>query len=222
MNIPSLLYICLDVEECKWLSIIADEISLITLFDITACIQAKQFSHEDSSHLAVPLECNGIASFDRAKFPTFEGSNADPSAFFQRWSSDFPCGRPSRAAGRAHTQVKAQTEEHIRKLVECELHTKLTICTGRNQEHAKCVDEILEMNCAAKKFLILCRETFTGRDFNNRVPGRQKHICSSNKMHRLVHGGEQVTKFGNVENFLAMAEIVHKMHIKGPQCHPIT
>jgi len=29
-------------------------------------------------------------------------------------------------------------------------------------------------------------------------------------------GKEQVTKFGNVENFLAMAEIVHKVHIKGP------
>ena len=35
-------------------------------------------------------------------------------------------------------------------------------------------------------------------------------------MHRLMHGGEQVTKFGNAENFLAMAEIVHKVHIKGP------
>ena len=65
----------------------------------------------------------------------------------------------------------------------------------------------------AKKFLIQCRETW---DFKNRMPGRQKHICSSNKMHRLVHGGEQVAKFGNVENFLAMAEIVHKVHIKGP------
>jgi hypothetical protein len=39
-------------------------------------------------------------------------------------------------------------------------------------------------------------------------------------MYRLVHGGEQMTKFGNVENFLAIAEIVHKVHIKGP--HNVT
>jgi hypothetical protein len=43
----------------------------------------------------------------------------------------------------------------------------------------------------------------------------------SNKMHRLVHGGEQVTKFVNVENFLAMAEIVQKVHIKGPHNLPV-
>jgi hypothetical protein len=36
-------------------------------------------------------------------------------------------------------------------------------------------------------------------------------------MHRLVHSGEQVVKFGNLDNYLAMAEIVHKVHIKGPQ-----
>jgi hypothetical protein len=29
-----------------------------------------------------------------------------------------------------------------------------------------------------------------------------------------------MTKFGNVENFLAIAEIVHKVHIKGP--HNVT
>jgi hypothetical protein len=26
-----------------------------------------------------------------------------------------------------------------------------------------------------------------------------------------------VVKFGNLDNYLAMAEIVHKVHIKGPQ-----
>ena len=36
-------------------------------------------------------------------------------------------------------------------------------------------------------------------------------------MHRLVHCGEQAALFGNVENFLAMAEIVHKVNIKSPQ-----
>ena len=33
----------------------------------------------------------------------------------------------------------------------------------------------------------------------------------------MVHAGEQVTRFGNIENFLAMAEIIHKVHIKGPR-----
>ena len=93
------------------------------------------------------------------------------------------------------------------------LHTKLAFYQ-LYREDAKCVDEIHEMNCQSKKYLIQCRETF--KDFKNGAPGRQKHICSSNKMHRLVHAGEQVAKFGNIENFLAMAEIVHKVHIKGP------
>ena len=39
-------------------------------------------------------------------------------------------------------------------------------------------------------------------------------------MHRLVHACELAAKFGNIENFLAMAEIIHKVHIKGP--HPLT
>ena len=37
---PQLAVHGLVVEECKWLSIIAEEISLITLFDITACIRS--------------------------------------------------------------------------------------------------------------------------------------------------------------------------------------
>ena len=36
-------------------------------------------------------------------------------------------------------------------------------------------------------------------------------------MHRLVHACELAAKFGNIENFLAMAEIIHKVHIKGPR-----
>jgi hypothetical protein len=36
-------------------------------------------------------------------------------------------------------------------------------------------------------------------------------------MHRLVHAAEQAAMFGNIENFLAMAEIVHKVSIKSPQ-----
>ena len=36
-------------------------------------------------------------------------------------------------------------------------------------------------------------------------------------MHRLVHAGEQAAKFGNLENYLAMAEIIHKVNIKAPQ-----
>jgi hypothetical protein len=83
------------------------------------------------------------------------------------------------------------------------LHTKLTFYQ-LYREDAKCVDEIHEMTSESKKFLKQCRETF--RDFKNGAPGRQKHICSSNKMHRLVHSGEQVVKFGNLDNYLAMEE----------------
>ena len=108
-----------------------------------------------------------------------------------------------------HNDVVADPTHHILPI----LHTKLTFYQ-LYKEDAKCIDEIYEMTCQAKKFLIQCRDTF--KDFKNGRPGRQKHICSSNKMHRLVHSGEQVAKFGNIENFLAMAEIVHKVHIKGP------
>ena len=83
------------------------------------------------------------------------------------------------------------------------LHTKLTFYQ-LYREDAKCVDEIHEMTSESKKFLKQCRETF--KDFKNGVPGKQKHICSSNKMHRLVHSGEQVVKFGNLDNYLAMEE----------------
>ena len=105
----------------------------------------------------------------------------------------------------APSQVESWNETHDQFVADPSLqilpilHTKLTFYQ-LYREDAKCVDEIHEMNCAAKKILIQCRETF--RDFKNGAPGKQKHICSSNKMHRLVHGGEQVTKFGNVENFL--------------------
>ena len=98
---PQLAVHGLVVEECKWLSIIAEEISLITLFDITACIQAKQFSHEDSNHLAVPLECNGIASFDRAEFPIFEGSIRILPAMeqrFSRWKAEQGCRKSTYAS----------------------------------------------------------------------------------------------------------------------------
>lgn len=94
------------------------------------------------------------------------------------------------------------------------VHTKLTFYQ-LYRENAKCIEEIHEMNCEAKKFLRQCRETF--KAFKNGKEGRKKHICSSNKMHRLVHGGEQAAKFGNIENFLAMAEIIHKVNIKAPQ-----
>ena len=43
-------------------------------------------------------------------------------------------------------------------------------------------------------------------------------------MHRLVHAGEQVAKFGNIENFLAMAEI-YKLQVVALQSthwHPGT
>ena len=94
------------------------------------------------------------------------------------------------------------------------IHTKLTFYQ-LYREDAKCVEEMFQMNCEAKKFLVQCRETF--KDFKNGKEGQQKHICSSNKMHRLVHCGEQAALFGNIENFLAMAEIVHKVNIKSPQ-----
>ena len=93
-------------------------------------------------------------------------------------------------------------------------HTKLTFYQ-LYREDAKCIEEIHEQNREAKKFLVQCRTTF--KDFQNGKEGQKKHICSSNKMHRLVHAGEQVAMFGNIENYLAMAEIVHKVHIKGPQ-----
>ena len=94
------------------------------------------------------------------------------------------------------------------------IHTKLTFYQ-LYREDAKCAEEIFQMNSEAKNFLIQCRETF--KDFKNGKEGQQKHICSSNKMHRLVHAGEQAAMFGNIENFLAMAEIVHKVNIKSPQ-----
>ena len=83
------------------------------------------------------------------------------------------------------------------------------------REDTKCAEEIHEMNCLPKRFLVQCRETF--KAFKNGKEGRTKHICSSNKMHRLVHAGEQAAKFGNLENYLAMAEIIHKVNIKSPQ-----
>jgi hypothetical protein len=63
MNIPSLLYIVMVlslnlIEGCKWLVTDEEEISLIPLFDFTACTQAKQLSHEDSNHFAqVQMDC---------------------------------------------------------------------------------------------------------------------------------------------------------------------
>ena len=76
MSIPSLLSLavhCLVVEECKWPSVRAEEISLVVFFDITGGIDAKQVGHEDRKQLEVPLKSNGIASF-AAKFSVLEGA----------------------------------------------------------------------------------------------------------------------------------------------------
>jgi len=62
------------------------------------------------------------------------------------------------------------------------IHTKLTFYQ-LYREDAKSVEEIHEQNCAAKKFLVQCRETF--KDFKIGKEGQQKHICSSNKIHWL-------------------------------------
>jgi hypothetical protein len=44
-----------------------------------------------------------------------------------------------------------------------------------------------------------------------------KHLMSSNKVHRMTHGGTQTYMGGDSINFEPMAEIGHRKHIKGPQ-----
>jgi len=76
----------------------------------------------------------------------------------------------------------------------------------------KDADEIAKMDDLAKDFIIVAEETF--RDFPMQSG---KHLMSSNKVHRMTHGGTQTYMGGDRINFEPMAEIGHRKHIKGPQ-----
>ena len=75
--------------------------------------------------------------------------------------------------------------------------------------------EIPEMDAKARKFLDLSRETF--KDFTVGKDGNKKHICSSEKMHRLVHCACQAAAFKDLINTEAMAETIHRIAVRGPQ-----
>jgi hypothetical protein len=79
----------------------------------------------------------------------------------------------------------------------------------------KDMDEIFEMDRLGNRFVTTCRTTFEGLTVG--TGARTKHICASNKMHRIKHAGEQTLKLGDSRNFGAMAEQNHKLHVKGPQ-----
>ena len=75
--------------------------------------------------------------------------------------------------------------------------------------------EIAEMDKLGNNFVNLSRETF--KDFTVGKAGQEKHICSSEKMHRIVHCATQATALGDLVNAEAMAEIVHRWAVRGPQ-----
>jgi hypothetical protein len=64
-------------------------------------------------------------------------------------------------------------------------------------------------------FLNLSRETF--KDYTVGKAGQEKHICSSEKMHRIVHCSGQAAALGDLGNVEAMSEIVHRWAVRGPQ-----
>ena len=75
--------------------------------------------------------------------------------------------------------------------------------------------DIVEMDKLGINFLDLSRETF--KDFTVGKAGQEKHICASEKMHRIVHCATQATALGDLCNVEAMAEIVHRWAVRGPQ-----
>jgi hypothetical protein len=75
--------------------------------------------------------------------------------------------------------------------------------------------EIPEMDAKAQKFLDMSREAF--KDFTVGKAGNTKHISSSEKMHRLVHCATQAAGLGDLVNSEAMAEIIHRTAVQGPQ-----
>ena len=68
--------------------------------------------------------------------------------------------------------------------------------------------EIPEMDAKARKFLDMSKETF--KDFTVGKQGQEKHICSSEKMHRLVHCTTKATAIGDLINTEAMPEMIHQ------------
>ena len=64
-------------------------------------------------------------------------------------------------------------------------------------------------------FLDLSRETF--KAFTVGKEGQEKHICSSEKMHRIVHCATQTAALGDLDNVGVMAEIFHRWAVRGPQ-----
>ena len=81
----------------------------------------------------------------------------------------------------------------------------------------KDVVEICMMDNMAKTFLIDSRDTF--QDFKVGKPGTasEKHICSSEKMHRCIHAGTKITEYGNITNIGPFAEINHRKFVRSPQ-----
>ena len=79
----------------------------------------------------------------------------------------------------------------------------------------KDIVEIPQMDLLGRNFLDLSRETF--KDFTVGKDGQKKHICSSEKMHRIVHCAAQAAALGDLINTEAMSEIVHRLAVRGPQ-----
>ena len=76
----------------------------------------------------------------------------------------------------------------------------------------KDADEIARMDDLAKEFIDVAEETFKHLPMPS-----GKHLMSSNKIHRMTHGGNQTYLGGDRINFEPMAEMGHRKHIKGPQ-----
>ena len=77
--------------------------------------------------------------------------------------------------------------------------------------------EVCMMDMMARTFLIDSRNTF--QDFKVGKPGTasEKHICSSEKMHRCLHAGTKITEYGNISNIGPFAEINHRKFVRSPQ-----
>jgi hypothetical protein len=75
--------------------------------------------------------------------------------------------------------------------------------------------EIPEMDRIGRNFLDMSRETF--KNFTVGKVGQEKHICSSEKMHRIVHCATQAASLGDLVNTEAMSEIIHRTAVRGPQ-----
>jgi hypothetical protein len=74
---------------------------------------------------------------------------------------------------------------------------------------------IPEMNRIGRRFLdLVSRETFGA--FTVGKQGQEKHICSSEKMHIMVHCVTQAAALGDLINVEVMAEIIHRTAVRGP------